>query len=558
MQPLKVNSALQGGKYKIEEVLGQGGFGITYLATQALLDRKVCIKEFFFREYCERDETTSHVSLGTQSNLTLVERFMGKFLKEARTISQLDHPNIIRIYDIFKENNTAYYVMEYIEGESLSEKVKRQGALSEREAINYIQQVATALNFIHQRSINHLDVKPANIMIRRADNKIILIDFGLSKQYDAQGEQTSTTPVGISHGYAPMEQYNIGGVSTFSPRTDIYSLGATLYKLVTGDTPPQASDILNEGLPELPTHLSVEVKQVITQAMQPRKKDRPETMERFLNFLEYSQSLPTQEVLTIAQSQAQQMEKEEVTMILNEPAVLPEVEKDTPKSLPTEEPTTTNKKETLIVISAGIIVLSIILFLFIWNNQPTAEEIYNEGVNFYTEKNFEKAIYLFEKAAKEGHADAQCGLAICYYNGEGIKQDYEQAFNWWKKAAEKGDTDAQYGLAICYYNGEGVKQNNEQAFNWWKKAAVQGDAYAQHWLAICYYNGNGVKQDYEQAFNWWKTAAEQGVADAQHSLGLCYYKGEGVKQDNEQAFKWLKKAAEQGHTHAKQLLEKLQ
>ena len=114
MQQLKVGSSLQEGKYKIERVLGQGGFGITYLATQELLDRKVCIKEFFFKEYCERDEATSHVSLGTQSNHELVERFMNKFLKEARTISQLDHRNIIKIHDIFKENNTAYYVMELI------------------------------------------------------------------------------------------------------------------------------------------------------------------------------------------------------------------------------------------------------------------------------------------------------------------------------------------------------------------------------------------------------------------------------------------------------------
>ena len=120
MQQLKTGSSLQGGKYKIEKVLGQGGFGITYLATQELLERKVCIKEFFFKEYCERDEATSHVSLGTQSNHELVERFMTKFLKEARTISQLEHPHIIRIHDIFKENNTAYYVMEYIEGESVS------------------------------------------------------------------------------------------------------------------------------------------------------------------------------------------------------------------------------------------------------------------------------------------------------------------------------------------------------------------------------------------------------------------------------------------------------
>ena len=101
MQQLKVGSSLQGGKYKIEKVLGQGGFGITYLATQELLDRKVCIKEFFFKEYCERDEATSHVSLGTSANRELVTRYMEKFIKEARTISTLNHPNIIRIHYIF-------------------------------------------------------------------------------------------------------------------------------------------------------------------------------------------------------------------------------------------------------------------------------------------------------------------------------------------------------------------------------------------------------------------------------------------------------------------------
>ena len=286
MQHLKQNTLLQGGKYKIERILGQGGFGITYLATQELLDRKVCIKEFFFKEYCERDEATSHVSLGTQNSHEIVERFMNKFLKEAHTIFQLEHPNIIKIFDIFKENNTAYYVMEYIEGESLSDKVNHYGSLSESEAKDYINQVASALEYIHQRSINHLDVKPANIMVRKSDSKAILIDFGLSKQYDAQGGQTSTTPVGMSHGYAPMEQYKQGGVSTFSPQTDIYSLGATLYKLVTGNTPPQAMDILDEGLPQLPSHLSQSVVEVIKKSMQARKLDRYNNIEEFLRGLD--------------------------------------------------------------------------------------------------------------------------------------------------------------------------------------------------------------------------------------------------------------------------------
>jgi|GEM_PF-926815 len=285
MQQLKSGSLLQGGKYRIEKVLGQGGFGITYLATQELLDRKVCIKEFFFKEYCERDETTSHVTLGTQANRELVERFMNKFIKEARTISTLNHPHIIRIYDIFKENNTAYYVMEYIKGESLADLVKQRGALPENTAVEYIKQVASALQFVHQNSINHLDVKPANIMVRKEDNQAVLIDFGLSKQYDSFGDQTSTTPVGISHGYAPMEQYNIGGVCVFSPQTDIYSLGATLYKLVTCNTPPQAGMVLNDGLPELPNNVSSQTKEVIKKSMQPKKVERYNSIEEFVQQL---------------------------------------------------------------------------------------------------------------------------------------------------------------------------------------------------------------------------------------------------------------------------------
>ncbi|MCQ2237906.1 MAG: serine/threonine protein kinase [Bacteroidaceae bacterium] len=286
MQHLSINSYLQNGKYKIERVLGQGGFGITYLAYQPLLDRKVCIKEFFYKDYCERNEATSHVTLGTQSAQEMVHRFMNKFIKEAQTISQQKHPNIIDIYDIFTENNTAYYVMEYIEGESLSDMVKRNGALSEDAAGNYIRQVANALSYIHAKSINHLDIKPANIMVRKSDSTAVLIDFGLSKQYDSTGGQTSSTPVGISEGYAPLEQYQAGGVSTFTPQTDIYSLGATLFYLVTGTVPPSASEVLNNGLPALPSHISASTKTAIIQAMQFRKNDRPQSVKAFLNLLD--------------------------------------------------------------------------------------------------------------------------------------------------------------------------------------------------------------------------------------------------------------------------------
>ncbi len=284
MQHLSEGTLLQGGKYKIEKVLGQGGFGITYLATQVLLGRKVCVKEFFFKQFCERDEATSHVTLCTKSNREIVDRFMEKFLKEARTISQLNHNNIIRIHDIFNENSTAYYVMEYHSGGSLADLVRGEKPLPEADAVRYITQIADAVGYIHKRKINHLDIKPGNILLDDGGAGV-LIDFGLSKQYDEHGDQTSSTPVGISHGYAPMEQYKQKGVSVFSPQSDIYALGATLYKLVTGATPPQAMDILDEGLPALPQSLSVGVRKAIVQAMQPRKIDRPATAEEFIALL---------------------------------------------------------------------------------------------------------------------------------------------------------------------------------------------------------------------------------------------------------------------------------
>ena len=281
---LKQGRSLQNGKYRIDIVLGQGGFGITYLATQELLDRKVCIKEFFFKDSCSRNPS-GEITLGTAGNKDLVERFLNKFIKEARTLSQLDHPKISRVLDIFKENTTAYYVMDYIEGSSLESIINSKGALTESVASDYIRQVANALDYIHQRSINHLDVKPANIMLRRSDNKAILIDFGVSKQYDSAGEQTSTTPVGISYGYAPIEQYRPGGVTSFSPQADIYALGATLFRLVTGKIPPQAVEIFSDGLTGLPQSLSSNIADAIRKAMQLKRDDRPQSIKDFLNIL---------------------------------------------------------------------------------------------------------------------------------------------------------------------------------------------------------------------------------------------------------------------------------
>lgn len=304
MSQLSNNAILCNGKYKIERVLGQGGFGITYLAKQKVsvagalgtidAEIEVTIKEFFMKELCNRDEASSVVTVPSTGSAELVEKFRQKFIKEAKNISKLNHPHIIKVLDVFEENGTAYYVMEYIDGGSLSDMIEKQGFLSEEEALRYTRQIASALQYIHAHNMNHLDVKPGNVLLRQ-NGDVVLIDFGMSKNYDLAGEQTTSSPIGVSVGYAPIEQSRVGGLGMFSPATDIYSLGATMFKMLTGQTPPEASVVFDEGLPELPSNISDNTKKVIEKAMQPRRKDRFQTIDAFLEALGESVSVASVE-----------------------------------------------------------------------------------------------------------------------------------------------------------------------------------------------------------------------------------------------------------------------
>lgn len=291
MNELHANTSLQNRRYAIQKTLGQGGFGITYLAYDNVNRKQVAIKEFFMKELCNRNGKTHHMSVPSTGSRKLVDKFRAKFLKEANTIANLSHPNIIKIYDIFEENATAYYAMEYIPGGSLADMLKKEPEqrLSEVEALHYLRQVAGALNYIHMLGINHLDIKPDNIL---DDNgRAVLIDFGVAKRYDNDGHQTSTTPVGLSHGYAPLEQYKSGGVAEFSPATDIYSLGATLYKLITGQTPPDANDVLENGLPDIEDMMSTQCADAIKKAMRSKRAYRQQSIDEFLNMLPQEETI---------------------------------------------------------------------------------------------------------------------------------------------------------------------------------------------------------------------------------------------------------------------------
>ena len=283
---LKSGMLLKHGEYRIERVLGQGGFGITYEAEQVSLGRRVAVKEFYMKEHCNR-EGGSQVSVPSTGSRELVEKFRDKFVKEARMLAGFDHQSIVRVIDVFEENGTAYYVMKHLDGGSLQSLVNDRGRLSESEALRYIREIAGALDYIHRRGTLHLDVKPGNIMLD-GEGRAVLIDFGISKHVDVEGHLTSSTPLGISKGYAPFEQVAQEASSTYSAATDIYSLGATLYFLLTGNRPPEAS-ALSKGLStdELKAAgVSVNTINAVRSAMMLFKDDRPQSVEEFLELLD--------------------------------------------------------------------------------------------------------------------------------------------------------------------------------------------------------------------------------------------------------------------------------
>lgn len=281
---LSESTLLQSGKYRIVRLLGQGGFGITYLAEHTILNIRVCIKEFYPVDYVDRDEISMLVHSATTGNREFVDRLKQRFISEARNIYQLNHPGIIRISDIFEENGTAYYVMDYIEGKSLGDLVKEKGALPEPMALEYSVKIAEALEYIHRHNMMHLDLKPDNIMLRSSDNMPVIIDFGLSKQYNSSGHAQTSIIVGVSKGYSPMEQYSEEALTTFSPRIDVYSLGATAYTLFTGRIPPEARLLIRETI-KLPVTVSPTVVKAIQWAMRPFPEERCPSARDFISFL---------------------------------------------------------------------------------------------------------------------------------------------------------------------------------------------------------------------------------------------------------------------------------
>lgn len=276
--------------YRIERVLGQGSFGITYVANVRLKGRlgaiestaTVAIKEFFLRDVSSRNG----LRVFSVSDSTLCSDYRRDFLREAQNLSRLDNDHIVKVLETIEENDTVYYVMEYLSGGNLDQHILSHGKLSCREALDIAIQIGEALKCMHAQHMLHLDLKPLNVM-RGEDGHIVLIDFGLSKCFGADGQPESSTRIGQgTTGYAPIEQHSFKKADGFMPTLDIYALGATLFKMLTGCVPPEASVVLNEGLPvdELSSAgVPPAIIALVERAMQPLRRMRHQTVGEFVD-----------------------------------------------------------------------------------------------------------------------------------------------------------------------------------------------------------------------------------------------------------------------------------
>lgn len=284
---LPIGTLLNDGKYRVEEHLASGGFGNTYKVVDVAFEEHLAMKEFFLKGVTERDSNNTTISVSNADNTPEFISQKEKFRKEAQRLRKLKNDHVVRVYDLFEENGTAYYTMDFLEGESLAARMKKAGhPFDESQVIDYTLQVLDALDTVHAENIWHLDLKPGNIMTD-GQGRAVLIDFGASKQYyDADGRSLSTsTGLCYTPGYAPTEQIE-SNAARMGPWTDLYALGATIYNLLTKKTPPSVSDIQDgEGF-EFPDTVSPEMQGMVRWMMNPDRKKRPQSVADVWRYME--------------------------------------------------------------------------------------------------------------------------------------------------------------------------------------------------------------------------------------------------------------------------------
>lgn len=510
--------ALLRERYLIGGILGRGGFGITYRGKDIELDMPLAIKEYFPAGLAARESSTREVYFSSKEDMDGFRQGMEKFLEEARVLARYENDSsIVSVRDHFRDNGTAYMVMPLLMGTTLKEYLEKHGEiLPFDEAMQILSPIMDALDRIHADGFIHRDISPDNIFLTRA-GQAKLLDFGAAKSALSLMARQSHSII-LKKGYSPVEQYQTRGA--LGPWTDVYGMAATLYRMVTGQLPPDSLDRLSDGALLTPTRLGHPIppraELALLRALAVNPKDRPQSMMEFkegLNGKKDVNSIPTasnqedsgrhrQEKEAINDTKSQTIScKAEPSDCIDEncsnkvyPADNSSDQCSSRVSVMPDKPKVNSNKKIKIILAVGLALFAALclgLFYVPRNFEPQ---------NVFSERDkINKAIvdYLLKKA-KSGEVLAQLKLGQVYTYGIGVPVDYKQAFWWYKRASEQGNPDAMCRLGICYQNGLGKSIDSKMGLYWLKKAEAKGNYLASCFIGIAYLDSQGVEYNKEQ------------------------------------------------------------
>ena len=594
--------------FEILEILGIGGFGITYKAWDHELQYDVAIKEYMPNDLVVRGQSKLDVLPKSESAKKEYEYGLQRFLDEARTLARFKEPNIVRVKRHFRSNNTAYLVMDYEEGQSLSEYLrKHKKALNEEQIKAIIVPILDGLRAVHAQDFLHRDIKPGNIYLRK-NGSPVLIDFGAARQ--AFSEHSKSLTGIISPGFAPFEQY-----STHSKQgawTDLYGIGATLYRCIANKSPVEAInrvDALQSGDPDplVPAakigkgKYSEVFLKTVDWMLAPQAKDRPQTVQAVLERLIPSQ--PTAKVTDAAaqtrvaprpsRKSAAGFNKSLISTIA---AVLILgiagvtwwllADRDDPRITRILKLANEDISAGRLIKPAGSNALERCRSILQFDPEnrrgkacidKIAERFGDKAKQAATVGNIRLALRYYTRtkriAANSSHTDRARAAIGSYYLAQGDKavtaknRPRAQAYANKAKAYVPDSSDLQ-DLARRIAKlpkvdprqlKRGLQAYRSRDFYRAKKLlwplARNGNAKAQNKVGNLYYYGRaGLNKNYRKAYEWFLRAAKQGLAEAQFSVGIMYSLGRGASRDDRLAEKWFLKSANQNNSYAQAAL----
>ena len=588
------------GEYEVEAAIGQGGFGVVYRAKHRYLGTVVALKEYLPATVAVRIE--GRVCPRNLAVAADYEEGLRRFIDEARHLVQFrSHPGVVTCVGFFEERGTAYMAMEYEEGLPLSELLtKREAAghpLDEGELLRLAGQVVESLAVVHQSAVLHRDIKPSNILIRRSDDRPVLIDFGAAKE-DFVRYTKSSAP--HTQGYAAIEQMEADG--KLGPWTDLYGLGAVLWRIVAGGNPPYEPLVPVDALSRMAARFrgqedplpsarklgagrfSIAVLEAIDQCLELEPAGRPANCGEL------------RELLSVL------VEEEPIQMVVrgsragDGSAVRRRADQGPMSDAkpPREFGVKRGRAGRALRTTLGSVATTLLVIVglgLIWHYgtrisvselRPLLESARAGSLNAEELRQSDRLArialtlnglyrsYTRDEAVMyrpyDPHKSQWAGGyvpgrifigrnigALGYPRGDRI----EEALDWLRKAAEEGELQAQLWLGWMHRFGRGLPTDHAKAVAWYRKAAALGSSEAQRQLGHSYYFGLGVPRDHTKGIELYREAAGQGDVESQLTLGWRYSRssrGMDPLEDYTEAARWYRKAAEQGSARAQYLL----